>query len=152
VFLRFTHRYWFHEVSNQAIARSVFGRLTRALGNEELYQEVRNEVTDMNNYLDSDSARRQANTVLRLTVVTIFGLIGTIASGLLGMNLIAEADQPIPRRVVIFLIFLASTVVLTVITVAHSKRLADVLDVLSDARLPWGSKWRAMRHVWKSPQ
>ena len=152
VFLRFTHRYWFHEVSNQAIARSVFARLTRALGNEELYQEVRNEVTDMNNYLDSDSARRQANTVLRLTVVTIFGLIGTIASGLLGMNLIAEADQPIPRRVIIFLVFLACTVVLTVITVANSKRLADVLDVLSDARLAWGSKWRAMRHAWKSPQ
>ena len=25
MFLRFTHRYWFHEVSNQAIARSIFG-------------------------------------------------------------------------------------------------------------------------------
>jgi hypothetical protein len=66
------------------------------------------------------------------------------------MNLIAEADQPIPRRVLIFLIFLAATVLLTVVTVANSKRLADVLDVLSDARLSWGSKWRAMRHAWKS--
>jgi Mg2+ and Co2+ transporter CorA len=117
-----------------------------------LYAEVRSEVTDMNNYLDSDSARRQANTVLRLTVVTIFGLIGTIASGLLGMNLIAEADKPIPVRVVIFLVFLAVTVLLTVITVANSKRLADVLDAMSDARLSWGRKWRAMRHAWKSAQ
>src|SRR6185295_12718327 len=110
VFLRFTHRYWFHEVSNQAIARSVFARLTRSIGNEDLYGEVRDEVTDMNNYLDSDSARRQANTVLRLTVVTIFGLIGKIASGLLGMNLIAEADRPISIKVVIFVVFLAVTV------------------------------------------
>ena len=91
VFLRFTHRYWFHEMSNQALARSVFGRLSRYLGTEELYEEVRNEVTDMNKYLDSDSARRQANTILRLTVVTILGLIGTIATGLLGMNIIDEA-------------------------------------------------------------
>jgi Mg2+ and Co2+ transporter CorA len=152
VFLRFTHRYWFHEISNQAIARSVYARLSRSLGNEELYEEVRNEVTDMNNYLDSDSARRQANTVLRLTVVTIFGLIGTIASGLLGMNLIAEADKPISVRVVIFFVFLAVTVLMTVITVAQSKRLADVLDVLSDSRMSWGSKWRTMRHAWKSAQ
>src|SRR5262249_18273967 len=141
VFLRFTHRYWFHEVSNQAIARSVYGRLSRALGNDDLYLEVRNEVTDMNNYLDSDSARRQANTVLPLTVVTIFGLIGTIASGLLGMNIIAEADRPVSVKVVIFLVFVAFTILFTVATVAQSKRLADVLDVMSDARLSWGGKW-----------
>ena len=42
----------------------------------------------MNEYLDTDSVRRQANTILRLTVVTIFGLIGTVATGFLGMNLL----------------------------------------------------------------
>ena len=150
VFLRFTHRYWFHEVSNQAIARSVYGRLSKFLGNEDLYQEVRNEVTDMNSYLDSDSARRQANTVLRLTVVTILGLIGTIASGLLGMNLIAAADSPLVFRIFVFTLTTLITVALTVVTVAHSKRLADVIDALSDARLSWGDKWRAMRRAWKS--
>lgn len=51
----------------------------------------------MNNYLDSDSTRRQTNTVLRLTVVTILGLIGTVATGFLGMNLIAAADEPLAR-------------------------------------------------------
>jgi hypothetical protein len=151
VFLRFTHRYWFHELSNQALARSVYARLSRALGNNDLYEEVRNEVTDMNNYLDSDSARRQANTVLRLTVVTIFGLIGTIASGLLGMNIIDEAARPASVRMLIFLLFLAFTVVLTVVTLTHSKRLADVLDAISDARLGWREKWQAMRSAWKSP-
>ncbi len=150
VFLRFTHRYWFHEVSNQAIARSVYARLTRFLGNEELYAEVRNEVTDMNGYLDSDSARRQANTVLRLTVVTIVGLIGTIASGLLGMNIIDEAARPLGVKVIIFMVFLAGTVALTVVTMANAKRLADMIDALSDARLSWGSKWQAMRRAWRS--
>ncbi|MEP7247928.1 MAG: hypothetical protein ABI885_30160, partial [Gammaproteobacteria bacterium] len=150
VFLRFTHRYWFHEVSNQAIARSVYGRLSKYLGNEELYAEVRNEVTDMNSYLDSDSARRQANTVLRLTVVTILGLIGTIASGLLGMNIIDETSRPAGIRLFIFLGFLGATVALTVVTVAHSKRLADVIDALSDSRLRWGEKWQSMRRAWKS--
>jgi len=150
VFLRFTHRYWFHEVSNQQIARSLYGRLSKLLGNEELYLEVRNEVTDMNNYLDSDSARRQANTVLRLTVVTILGLIGTIASGLLGMNLIAYADRPVLIRVGIFVLVTIATAALTALTMAHSKRLADMLDAISDARLGWSSKWRAMRRAWRA--
>ena len=150
VFLRFTHRYWFHEVSNQAIARSVYGSLSKFLGNDELYLEVRNEVTDMNNYLDSDSARRQANTVLRLTVVTILGLIGTIASGLLGMNLIDETNRPWLLRAGIFAVVTAATVALTMFTVAQSKRLADVLDAISDARLGWKSKWNAMVRAWRA--
>jgi hypothetical protein len=150
VFLRFTHRYWFHEVSNQAIARSIFSRLTKLLGNQELYAEVRSEVTDMNHYLDSDSARRQANTILRLTVVTILGLVGTIASGLLGMNVFAEAEKPVLWRVALFGVITAATFALTVATVAQSKRLADMLDVLSDARMGWKSKWRAITRAWKS--
>ena len=52
---------------------------------------------DMNEYLDSDSLRRQANTVLRLTVVTTFGLIGTVATGFLGMNLFAHAEEAAGR-------------------------------------------------------
>jgi hypothetical protein len=150
IFLRFTHRYWFHEVSNQTLARGVFGRMARHLGTEKMYEEVRNEVTDMNEYLDSDSARRQANTILRLTVVTIFGLIGTIVSGLLGMNLVSGDRLSSGLRVAIFLITLAATAAVTVVTMAHSKRLADMLDVLSDARVGWRTKWSAARRAWKS--
>jgi len=147
VFLRFTHRYWFHEVSNQWIARDVFSRLRRQLSLDELYQEVRDEVMDMNNYLDSDSARRQANTVLRLTVVTVFGLVGTVVTGLLGMNLLAEADSSLSRRTLLFLLTLAVVFALTVFSVARSKRLADFLDALSDERVSWRDKWRSLRHA-----
>lgn len=149
VFLRFTHRYWFHKISQQPLAHAVYERLTRELGNKEHYQEVRNEVTDMNQYLDSDSARRQANTILRLTVVTIIGLIGTVASGLLGMNLIAEADEPVVKRIIVFAVTLVATMVLTGLSVVYSKRLADVLDSLSDTRLDWRSKWGAVRRSWR---
>jgi len=145
VFLRFTHRYWFHEVSNQVVARDVFARLRRQLGTAELYSEVRNEVVDMNSYLDSDSFRRQANTVLRLTVVTIFGLIGTVATGVLGMNLLDETGAPLSRRIVIFLATVVLTLGVTVYTITRSKRLADFLDVLSDERVTWGEKWRSLR-------
>ena len=151
VFLRFTHRYWFHEVSNQTIARSLFARLTRHLGNEALYQEVRTEVTDMNDYLDSDSARRQANTILRLTVVTIVGLIGTIATGILGMNIFAEADKPVGERITVLVVAVVLTFVVTVMSVVYSKRLANVLEALSDTRIGGKRKWLAVRRSWSEP-
>jgi Mg2+ and Co2+ transporter CorA len=147
VFLRFTHRYWFHEVSNQDLARSIFTRLTRHLGNDALYEEVRNEVADMNEYLDTDSVRRQAQTILRLTVVTIFGLIGTVATGFLGMNLLAEAEDPLVWRVLLFVLVLALTGGITLYTVVKSKVLADFLDALSDERMSWPNKWRVLTRV-----
>ncbi len=148
IFLRFTHRYWFHEVSNQALARSIYRRLTEQLGTDALYQEVRAEVEDMNEYLDTDSVRRQANTLLRLTVVTIFGLIGTVATGFLGMNVIAESDRPLAWRIVAFVLILAVTAAVTIVTIVKSKRLADFLDALSDERVSWREKWRALLQTW----
>jgi Mg2+ and Co2+ transporter CorA len=142
VFLRFTHRYWFHEVSNQELARAIFARLGRHLGNDALYDEVRNEVADMNEYLDTDSVRRQAQTILRLTVVTIFGLIGTVATGFLGMNLLAESEEPFLWRVLLFVLVLALTGGVTLYTVVKSKVLADFLDALSDERMSLREKWR----------
>ncbi len=144
VFLRFTHRYWFHEVSNQELARAIFNRLTRHLGNDALYDEVRSEVADMNEYLDTDSVRRQANTILRLTVVTVAGLIGTVATGFLGMNLLSSADEPLAWRVLLFVLALVGTATITIYTVVKSKALADFLDALSDERLSWPQKWRAL--------
>jgi cell division protein FtsW (lipid II flippase) len=102
----------------------------------------------MNQYLDADSLRRQANTVVRLTVVTIFGLIGTITTGFLGMNLLAEADAPLERKLWTFLLVLVLTVALTVYTMTKSKRLSDFLDVLSDERASAWHKCKALALVW----
>ena len=147
VFLRFTHRYWFHEISNQELARAIFGRLTRHLGNDALYDEVRSEVADMNEYLDTDSVRRQAQTILRLTVVTIFGLIGTVATGFLGMNLLSESEEPFAWRLLLFLLVLLGTGTVTLYSVVKSKVLADFLDALSDERVNWPNKWRVLRRL-----
>jgi len=103
----------------------------------------------MNSYLDADSLRRQANTVVRLTVVTIFGLIGTVTTGFLGMNLLAEADAPMSRRLWIFGATFVVTAVLTIYTMSKSKRLSDFLDALSDERLSVWKKIKALAAVWR---
>jgi len=103
----------------------------------------------MNSYLDADSLRRQANAVVRLTVVTIVGLIGTITTGFLGMNLLAEADAPISRRIGFFVLVILVATLLTGYTMAKSKRLSDFLDALSDDRLSSWQKLKALAIVWR---
>ena len=119
------------------------------LGLDPLYAEVKERIHDMDEYLDSDSLRRQANTVVRLTVVTIFGLIGTITTGFLGMNLIAAADEPMATRVLITMVVLFATSWLTLYTIVKSKRLSDVLDALSDDRLSTREKFGAIWEAWR---
>ncbi|MBI2312405.1 MAG: hypothetical protein HYU77_07885 [Betaproteobacteria bacterium] len=150
IFLRFTHRYWFHEISDQAQAKALFRMCSENLGTDRLYDEVREEIQDMDDYLETDTLRRQANTVVRLTVVTTFGLIGTVSTGFLGMNLIAEADAPLSARLAFFLIVFVPVAWLTLYTVIKSKRLSDFLEALSDERLSTAQKWGSLRDVWSS--
>jgi len=149
IFLRFTHRYWFHEVSEQAQAKELFRMCREYLDTERLYGEVREEIQDMSEYLDSDSIRRQANTVVRLTVVTTFGLIGTVTTGFLGMNLIAEPDNPLSVKAAYFLIVFVPVAFLTLYTIVKSKRLSDWLETLSDERVSGLTKLRALVDVWR---
>jgi hypothetical protein len=149
-FLRFTNRYWFHEVSEQAQVRALFQMCGKHLGLDPLYAEVKERIADMNQYLDADSLRRQANTVVRLTVVTIFGLIGTVTTGFLGMNLLAEAEAPLSRKLGIFALVFVLTSLLTTYTMVKSKRLSDFLDVLSDERTTFWHKTKALVGVWRS--
>jgi Mg2+ and Co2+ transporter CorA len=104
------------------------------LGNDELYKELRGEIFDMVQYLDSDVLRRQSGTIHRLTAVTIVGLIGTIATGFLGMNLIAEADAPLTTKLVYFGLVSVAVTVLTVAVVVFSRPLTKFLDRMSGER------------------
>lgn len=150
-FLRFTHRYWFHEVSNQAQARDLFRMLTNHLDTDRLYQDVSTAVKEMNQYLDSDGLRRQANTVVRLTVVTILGLIATVATGFLGMNIFDETANPAWLKALIFSVVLIPSTLLVVYAVSKSKVLSDFLEALSDERLDWRDKVGILFRVFRRP-
>jgi hypothetical protein len=149
IFLRFTHRYWFHEVSDQAQSKALFSMCTRHLGTDALFEEVRDEIEKMSGYLDSDSVRRQANTVVRLTVVTTFGLIGTLTTGFLGMNVIDAADAPLWQQTLLFLLFFVPSVALILYFIVKSKPLSDFLEALSDERLASGDRIATLAGVWR---
>lgn len=148
-FLRFTHRYWFHEVSNQLPPQEVFDMWLGQIGSDQLFREVREEVQDMIDYLDSDGLRRQANSVVRLTVVTFFGLIGTVATGFLGMNIFNLTDKSPLDKLVVLTIVLVLVAVLTFYTAAKSQRLAEFLEAVSDERRGVREKFAVFMRIWR---
>lgn len=150
-FLRFTHRYWFHAVSDQAQMKDLFAMWRRHLGTDELYDEVRDELQHMAQYLDSDVLRRHSNTMLRLTVVTILGLVGTITTGFLGMNVIDETGASLGTKAFYFGVVFACTIALTLYTVMKSRRTSEFLDSLSDERVTFRARWRAFADIWRHP-
>ena len=86
----------------------------------------------MSSYLANDSLRRQANTVVRLTVVTTLGLVATVVTGVLGMNIFAEADDPWYLKLLWVVLVLVPTTLLILLTVYASKALAARLETLSE--------------------
>ena len=152
VFLRFTHRYWFHELSERAQVQGLFQRCATHLGNDTKYRDVKEEIRDMSQYLESDTQRRQSNTVVRLTVVTTFGLIGTVATGFLGMNLMALADVPFSLKVGYFFGILLVTTLVTLYTVANSKPLSDFLEALSEGRMGLAALVAFLRRLWRGEE
>jgi Mg2+ and Co2+ transporter CorA len=146
-FLRFTHRYWFHELSERPHLQAIFRMCSNHLRNDALYEEVRDEIREMSHYLDSDSQRRQSNTVLRLTVITIIGLIATVTTGYFGMNIIAFGEGAIWERLLHGVLATAAFTILILLAIARSKRLSDFLEILTNENTPLHKKMRAFWSV-----
>jgi len=139
-FLTFTHRYWFHQVSELGHVRALFEMTRSHLETDDLYAEVKEQVGGMSDYLDSDSEREQSETVIRLTVVTVIGLIFSVVTGFFGMNFFAMAEESVWVKTLYFLIATTVTVGILLLTAARSRQLAEVIESLS------GNKPSAPKH------
>lgn len=148
VFLRFTHRYWFENVSDQAVAKDLFALMLKQLDSADLFEKTRRRIMDMAEYLEGEEIKRQADTVVRLTVVTILGLIGTMTSGLLGMNLIDLTQASLLEKLGYFSIVFIPVSLLTFYTVIKSRRLSLFLDALSNEGAGMGYKLLKLKNVW----
>ncbi|WP_210206799.1 CorA family divalent cation transporter [Rhodoplanes serenus] len=149
IFLRFTHRYWFSELSDQAMARDLFHRWADHLALERLYADVRAQISDMSTYLDSDMLRRQSTTIVRLTVVTMMSILGTVTTGFLGMNLFAHAEEPSLTKLAIFSTVLAGITLMTYLVLRRSQALARFFESVADTRTTLGDQGRTLRDVFR---
>ena len=65
------------------------------------------------------------------------------------MNLLAEADAPWGRKLLIFAVTFVLTTVLTFYTMGKSKGLSDFLDALSNERMSLWQKLKVLAAVWR---
>jgi di/tricarboxylate transporter len=80
---------------------------------------------------------------VRLTVITILGLIATVTTGYFGMNIIPFGDGSLLERALHGLLASLFFVSLVMFAVSRSKRLSDFLEAISDERISFAGKWRA---------
>ncbi|MBL8518272.1 MAG: hypothetical protein JNM76_15035 [Betaproteobacteria bacterium] len=149
VFLRFNHRYWFHEISNQVQASDFFLKWRQELGTDHIYREVREEAHDINQYLDNDRMRKQADSTMRLTVVSACGMVGTIVTGFLGMNIFSYADQSQWSKFAIFFAVFVPTTLLALFTVVLSRRISDFMEAMASENLSWRDKFDRFGQIWR---
>ena len=119
------------------------------LGTDRLYAELRSELEDMSQYLDSEALRRQGETMVRLTVVATMGLIGVATTGFWGMNLFLVTDEPPLTRFFYFTVILILAVGLTFYTVLKSRRLSDFLETLADEQQSTRTKLGSLVSIWR---
>lgn len=146
-FLRFTHRYWFHAVSNQSDAHDLFALCRKHLDIDTLYEHIRVEVEAMSQYLENEATRKQQESMARLTVVTTLGLIGTVATGFLGMNLFDHTSLDAWTRLGIFALVFFPTLILAFATVARSQRLSECLDAISNEQFSFAGKLKSITAI-----
>lgn len=143
-FLRFTHRYWFHELSERPHMQAINRMCAQHLGSEALFEEVKEELRDMSQYLDTEAARRTNRLFMRLNIVTVFSIIGTVATGFLGMNIFALAEEPVYERLAYFALALGGVFSILLVAVMMSRQLSEMMDVLSNDNLPLGTRLREL--------
>ena len=132
-FLRFTHRYWFHAVSNQTQAHDLFALCRSHLDIDRLYDDIRQEIQEMSEFLENEALRRQADTV----------------TGFLRMNIFAWAYGSMTWRTLAFLAVLAPTIAFTLLAIAKSRYLSNLMEFLSDDGSGWGSRLKTRARGFK---
>jgi uncharacterized membrane protein YuzA (DUF378 family) len=138
-----------HEISERLQVQAVFQLCSLRLRNDALYDEVRDEIREMSHYLDSDSQRRQSNTVMRLTVITILGLIATVTTGYFGMNIIAFGEGSVFMRLLHGVIATSVAVALVLFAITRSKQLSDFLEALADEKVSKRKKIKVFGRIFR---
>ncbi|MBK4721910.1 hypothetical protein JJL56_23945 [Azospirillum sp. YIM DDC1] len=99
--LRFTHHGWFPTISNQVQGQELFAIWRRHLGLPDLYAQVTTLARDVTGVLDASEDSAIADAAMRLNVIATLGLVLTLFTGALGMNLFIQdwGDFAVPRKI-----------------------------------------------------
>ncbi|GJE70936.1 hypothetical protein CHKEEEPN_2478 [Methylorubrum podarium] len=90
--LEFVHRFRFTGVTNQVQGQELTDLLRRHLRLDAIYSDLKDEIDSANDFLARAAGDREAAAAAQLSGVATFGLAASVATSLLGMNVIFDAD------------------------------------------------------------
>jgi hypothetical protein len=73
-FLRFTQRYWFPEITSQLQGREMFALMQKHSGTKEMYDQLIQEIGNINQALNAKAQERQAQEATTLSRIATYGL------------------------------------------------------------------------------
>ncbi|GIP40920.1 hypothetical protein J31TS4_42000 [Paenibacillus sp. J31TS4] len=86
---KFSSKYFFRELVSQSQGKEIFIQLRTVFGNSELFQDVKQTLSDLHRYKQNFSSRRRNYLLMILTIYTVI-------SGIYGMNqVIDDLGKPI---------------------------------------------------------
>lgn len=80
---KFSAKFYFLELISQSQGREIFLQLRKVYGNDALFEEVKETLTDLFQYQDKFQSKRRDNLLMILTVFTV-------VSGIYGMNQVID--------------------------------------------------------------
>lgn len=92
-FLDFSHRYRFTGASSQVQPTELLHMLRRALGLDQLFAEVRDEIESAATAVRSHQSRREGEAAARLNRIAFVGLLLGVIAGLLGGNYLGGVGE-----------------------------------------------------------
>lgn len=127
----FSSKYFFLELVSQAQGREIFVQLRKVFGNNGLYNDVKQTLTDLFKYQDTFSSRKQNYLLMVLTLYTVVG-------GIYGMNhviddLKGEIDWHVLRNYSFFE-WVAFFITMTGLLVGFSLGIRVVLNLIKEWR------------------
>ena len=91
-FLAFQQHYWFTQISNQLQAREMYALWRERLGTQELHEEVKEQLENVNDFLDGRWQEKMQTSAERLNIVAVLGLVFGLTASILGMNVVVSED------------------------------------------------------------
>ena len=150
--LHFAHRYWFREVSNQVQPRELFTWWTKHLETQALFDQVKQEAQDANEFLETQAQKRLGQATMRLSVVATVGLPVALIAAYLGVDWdrlgkLRFSIQAFWDQFHIIGPVVALLVVGMLATLWRSKMLMCCFDSISNWHLKSSIKWIFRRQV-----
>lgn len=134
-FLLFHNKYWFTEVTNIDQGIDIFNKWEDAIKNRQLFEEVRQELVELNEFVEREHSSNLNLLMGGLTFLASVGGILTVWVGFLGINIPPVVEEKMPYLSIFGKVLFVACFIFTVLIVCmlFSKKIrSKIFEKIAD--------------------